>query len=173
MSWLSYLTSNRSEADLSSLKFLRVNIGLALFIVFAHGGALAVSIAKPELAPKEIVVVALFSLPVALGVLISGLVALRRPGMAQTVLSLHGYALGASAVAILMWSISVLLTGPGESRLVWSVGFLTAWVGYSIYVMIRFCPKFKSVPRSALYAVTAFALCVDVSVFIRLVSGVA
>lgn len=171
MSLLPPAKTDRSESDQSSARFLWVNIALAVFILLAHGGGLAVSIAKPEQAPKDIWAVAICSLPVALGVLISGVFALRRPGLAPRVLSLHGYVLGASAVVMLIWAVSVLLSGPGESRFVWTVGFLTGWVAYSMYVMLRFSPKFKSAPRSAFYVVTLLALCVDVGVFSRLMSS--
>ena len=73
------LESITRRADRASARpFLWVNIGLAVFVLFSHGGALAVSIAKPDRAPQGVWQVAIFSLPLAMIVLVSGIVALRR-----------------------------------------------------------------------------------------------
>ena len=84
---------------------------------------------------------------------------------------MHGLVLGASAAALLLWAVSILVTGPGQEHFVWAVGFLTVWVAYSAYTMLRFSPSVKKVPRGVLPAAVLVTLVVDVGVFIRLLVG--
>lgn len=167
------LHSITQRADRASARpFLWADIGLAAFVLFSHGGALAASIAKPDRAPQGVWQVAMFSLPLALVVLISGIVALRRADLALRVLALHGLVLGASAAALLLWAVSILVSGPGQEHFVWAVGFLTVWVTYSTYTMLRFIPSLKMTPKSVLPVTVLVALVVDVGVFVRLLMGV-
>jgi hypothetical protein len=148
----------------SARPFLWADIGLAAFVLFAHGGALAVSVAKPDRAPQDVWQVAIFSLPLAVIVLVSGVAALQRTDLAPRVLAMHGLVLGASAAALLLWASSILVTGPGQEQFVWAVGFLTVWVAYSTYTMLRFSPFLKMTPKSVLPATVLVALIVDVGV---------
>jgi hypothetical protein len=167
------LESIRQSVDRASARpFLWIDIGLAAFVLFSHGGALAASIAKPDRAPQGVWQVAIFSLPLALIVFVSGIVALRRSDLVPRVLAIHGLVLGASAAALLLWAVSVFVTGPGEDNFVWAVGFLTVWVAYSTYTMLRFSPSLKTAPRSVLPVTVLLALVVDVGVFVRLLVGV-
>ena len=113
------LESITRRADLASARpFLWADIGFAAFVLFSHGGALAVSIAKPDRAPQDVWQVAIVSLPLALIVLVSGIVALWRADLAPRVLAMHGLILGASAAALLLWAVSILVTGPGQEHFV-------------------------------------------------------
>jgi hypothetical protein len=161
------------RADRASVRpFLWADIGFAAFVLFSHGGALAVSIAKPEQAPQGLWQIAIVSLPLALIVLVSGIVALQRVDLAPRVLAMHGLVLGASAAALLLWAVSILVTGPGQEQFVWAVGFLTVWAAYSTYTMLRFSPSLKMTPKSVLPVTVLVALVVDVGVFVRLMLGV-
>lgn len=144
---------------------------MAAFVLFSHGGALAASITRPSQAPQGLWQVAIISLPLALFVFVSGIVALWRTDLVPRVLSIHGLLLGGTAAALLLWAISILVAGPGEEYFVWSVGFLTLWVAYSTYTMLRFSSVLRMAPKYILPGVVLVALAVDVGVFVRLLIG--
>jgi hypothetical protein len=135
-----------------------VNIVLSCFVGLAHGGALAVASAQqaPELA--SIRALAMFSLPLAVVVLASGVLALARPVHAWSVLYLHGVVLAASAAWLLVWAAGILVLGVPDAHFVWMVGFLSAWVLYASVVLVRFVVPQAVRTRPVAYYFPAFAL---------------
>jgi len=152
--------------------FLKADIALAGFVLFSHGGALAVALAKPERAPDGVLPMAMLSLPLALAILASGIAALARPQLTSRVLAMHGLVLGAGALAMVIWACSVLISGPSPGNFVWTVGILTLLVGYAAYTMVRFNPLARGSSRNSVSVTVVFALALDVAVLVRVMSAV-
>jgi len=153
---------------------LWVNVGLACFIVIAHGGALAITYSKPTPNAEEIRQLAMLSLPIATIVIVTAAAALIRASLRGRVLGVHGFVLAASAIAEFLWALGILLSGIPEGRFSWSVGFLSASVWYSFFVLCRFSlPDGVRNHAAILYAplvALVIALPIDVGVFIRLMA---
>jgi hypothetical protein len=153
---------------------LWVNVVLALFVTLAHGGALiaAESRSSPELG--DIRAVAMFSLPLCAVILISALAVLAYKPWARQVLALHAVIASLSAAGFFLWAITLLLRGFPEGNFVWTVGILSAWVGYATVLALRFLLARTSSALSAVYYVPALAflvaLAVDIGVLLRALS---
>lgn len=152
--------------------FLWVDAGVACFVALAHGGALASTYAKPTPDAEGIRQLALFSLPLATVVIVTAAAALIRVEFRRQILSVHGFILAGSAVALLLWALGILFNGIPEGNFSWSVGFLTVWVGYSVFVLCRFSlPRPIRTHLAVLYApvmALVVAAMVDVGVLARL-----
>ncbi len=150
---------------------LWANVGLACFVALAHGGALAISLSKPTPNTEGIRHLAMFSLPIALIVITSAGLALVLPKWRGRVLGIHGYVFSASAVALLLWALNLLVNGLSQGNFTWSVGFLSAWVCYSVLLAGRFSvPPNLRTHEAVFYAPAAallLSLPLDVGVFIR------
>jgi len=155
---------------------LWVNVGLACFVALAHGGALAITYAKPSPEAENIRQIAMFSLPIAAIVIVTAATALIRADLRRRVLGIHGIVLAGSAVALLLWALDILLHGIPEGGFSWSPGLLSAWVGYSFFVLCRFSLPIELRSRSAIFYAPLVALVVampiDVGVLIRLATSV-
>jgi len=151
---------------------LWANIGLACLVALAHGGALAITYAKPTPDAEDIRQLAMFSLPIAAVVIVTAVAALIRVDLRRWVLGVHGFVLASSAAWGLLWALSILLEGIPKGNFRWSVGWLSAWVAYSVFVLCRFSlpPRLRAQP--AVFYAPAIALvvaaAVDVGVFLRL-----
>jgi hypothetical protein len=154
--------------------FLWVNVGLACFVALAHGGALAITYAKPTPEAEDIRQLAMFSLPIAAAVIVTAALALIQGGARRRVLAVHGYVLAGSAAAMLLWALDILLKGIPEGNFSWSPGLLSAWVCYSFFVLCRFSlPDGVRNHAAILYTplvALVIALPIDVGVFIRLMA---
>jgi hypothetical protein len=152
--------------------FLWVNVGLACFVALAHGGALAITYAKPTAEAEGIRQLAMFSLPIATVVIVTAVAALVRATLRRRVLGLHGFVLAGSAVAMLLWALGILLKGIPEGNFSWGVGLLSVWVCYSFLILCRFSVPSGLRDHPAIYYAPLVALGiaapVDVGVFIRL-----
>lgn len=156
-------------------KLLWVNIALACLVGLSHGGALAVSSSAPTEQADEIRRLALVSLPLAALVILVAATAMWRPHLTRAALGLHGIVFCISGAALLLWALSVLVDGLPYGKFVWTTGLLTAWIGYSVFVMSRYTisvavrglPKFFFLPVIAM----ALVLPVDIGVAIRLLSS--
>ena len=154
-------------------KFVWVNIVLAGVVAFAHGGALAVTYAKPTPDAAEIRQLALISLPIAIVVILTAAAALFYAQWRPRVLALHGIVFAVGVSILLFWALGVLVNGIPEGRFSWSVGFLTASVGYAAVLFCRFSipPHLRS-SRGVYYAPIFALICaapVDVGVLLRVI----
>ena len=149
------------------------NVALAFFVALAHGGALAVTFAKPTPIADEIRQLAMISLPIAGIVILTAAAALIGTNWRRRVLGIHGIVLAGSAAALLVWSSGILLAGIPDGNFSWWLGFLTAWVVYSFFILSRFTlPVALRIHAAILYAplvALVVALPIDIGVFIRLV----
>ena len=154
-------------------KFVWINIVLAGFVAFAHGGALAVTYAKPTPDAAEIRQLALISLPIVVIVILTAAVALVYAKLRPTVLALHGVILAVGESLLLFWALGLLVHGIPEGRFAWSVGFLTASACYAAILFCRFSiPLHLRSSRGVYYApifAVACAAPVDIGVFLRVV----
>ena len=155
---------------------LWTNAGLACFIAFAHGGALAITYSKPTPDAEDIRQLAMFSLPMAAVVIATAVVALIRVDLRRWVLGVHGFVLASSAAAGLFWASSILLVGMPAGNFRWTVGWLSAWVTYSVFVLCRFSlpPRLRAHPAVFYAPVIALvvAATVDISVLLRLAGDI-
>jgi len=94
---------------------LWVNVGLACLVAVAHGGALAITHAKPSPDAEGIRQLAMFSLPITAVVIVTAAAALFRINLRHWVLSVHGFVLAGSAAAALLWALSIFLEGIPKS----------------------------------------------------------
>jgi hypothetical protein len=154
---------------------LWVNLGLACLIGLAHGGALAITYAKPSADAETIRQLASISLPLAAVVLLTSVTALVQTRFRQLALGLHGLVLAAGAVVTVLWAISILFAGIPDGKLVWSVGMMSAFVVYALFVASRY-----SVPKRFRDRLVAFyapllalvvAIPIDVAVFVKTLSA--
>lgn len=157
--------------SISERKLVWVNIALAGFVALAHGGALAVTYAKPTPDASEIRQLAFISLPIAAIVILAAAAALIYAQLRPRVLALHGIILAAGASFLLLWALGVLLNGVPEGRFSWSLGFLTVLVFYAAVLFCRFSIPSHLRSSWGIYYAPIFALIcaapVDVGVFLR------
>jgi hypothetical protein len=163
----------RGKADsIPENVLLWINAGMACFVALAHGGALAITYAKPTSNAEDIRELALFSLPLAAVVIVTAAIALFRLRIRRQVLGIHGFIVAGSAAALLLWAFGILLKGIPEGNFSWSVGLLTAWVGYSVFVLCRFSLPLRLRTHTAILYAPLMALVVaavvDVGVLVRL-----
>jgi hypothetical protein len=151
---------------------LWVNVGLACFVALAHGGALALKYSKPTPDAESIRQLTPFSLSLAAVVIVTAAAALIRVEFGRRVLGVHGVILVGSAAALLLWAAHILFSGIPEGKFIWSVGFLTAFVGYSVFVLCRFTLPLRLRTHDAVLYAPAIALAVaavvDIGVLVRL-----
>jgi hypothetical protein len=164
-----------AKADaMSEKRLLGINLGLACFVVLAHGGALAITYAKPAPEAEGIRQLATISLPIAALVIVSAAVSFIRIDLRRSVLSLHGIVFAGSAVVMILWALGILVNGIPKGNFSWSVGFLSFWVAYSVFVLCRFTlpSHLRSHPAVFYAPVTALlgAAVIDIGVFLRLAS---
>ena len=159
--------------SISERKFVWVNIVLAGFVAFAHGGALAVTYAKPTPDAAEIRQLALISLPIVVAVILTAAAALFYAQLRPRVLALHGIILAGGESVLLFWALGVLVNGIPEGRFSWSVGLLTASVCYAAVLFCRFSiPSHLRSSWGVYYApIFAFACAapIDIGVFLRVI----
>lgn len=164
----------RFEA-MSGRVFLVVNALLASLVGLAHGGALLISLSKPTPHAEEIRQLSMFSLPLSFLILVSAMAAFVRPGLIHSVLRVHGAVIAVSAVALLLWAITILVGELPSERFIWTTGLLTAWAVYSAFVLTRHTLPQGSGSNIAVYYSPIIALVVvlplDVGVSFRLLSS--
>lgn len=156
---------------LSETRVLWVNLVVAALVAAAHGGALAVSQSQASPDVESIRTLAMFSLPLAGAVIVSALLVLVFRALMPRVQRLHALIVALSASVLLLWAISLLLSGITEPNFIWTVGVLSAWVCYAAVLVVRsFFPNSQQTVSSAYY-VPAYALAVaafvDVGVLAR------
>ena len=153
-------------------KVLWVNVGIACLIALAHGSALSFSLSGSAPESEGVRTLATFSLPLAALVMFSGAAGLVRTEWRPRVLALHGFVLAGAALVLLAWATALLVVGIPKARFSWSVGLLSASVGYAFLILHRFSlpghlkalPLLRDLPVFALLV----AVPVDVGVFLRL-----
>ena len=161
----------------SERALLWTNVALSCFVGLAHGGALAITYAKPTPDADAIRQLASISLPLAAVVLLTSVAGLARVDFRRPALAIHGLIFAAAAVVTLLWALSILVRGLPEGRFVWSVGMMTALLVYGFFVASRY-----SVPKPFREHVAVFyapllalvvSLPIDVAVFVKTFSEVA
>jgi hypothetical protein len=152
---------------------LWINVALAGFVALAHGGALAITYLQSVPEAGDIRQIASISLPIAAVVILTGVAALVRANYRRAALAIHGVLLGVSAIAILLWALSLVAGGIPYANFAWSPGLMTAWVCYSVFVASRYSVPGRLRTRdSAFYAplfTLVIAASVDVGVLMRFI----
>jgi hypothetical protein len=166
---------NRVDA-VTERGLLWVNIGLGCLVALSHGGALAISYARPTTDAGYIRLLATISLPVAAVIVATSAIALVRADFRRLALSVHGVAFAAAAMVMLLWAVSILIGGRPEGNFVWSVGMMSVLVCYATFIASRYSvPKHFREHVAIFYAPpVAFAIAVpiDVAVLVKTVSEV-
>lgn len=76
-----------------------------------------------------------------------------------------------SAAWLVIWAGSLLLQGIPDGEFVWTVGLLSAWVGYATVLLLRFVVARTEAALASLYYIPVFtffaALIFDVGVLAR------
>jgi hypothetical protein len=155
---------------------LWVNVALACFVALAHGGALALTYAKPTPDAESIRQLALISLPLATLVILTAVAALFRGDYRKPTLGLHGWILVASAVAALVWASSLLYHGIPKGNFAWTPGLMSVWACYSVFVASRFGVPSSLRGRLGVFysplVALAIALPIDVGVFVQFIGEI-
>ena len=156
---------------------LWANLALACLIGIAHGGALALTYAKPGPEADSIRQLASISLPIAGVVLVTSVAALIQAPFRHTVLALHGALFAAAAVVTVVWALSILVSGIPEGKFVWSPGMMSALVAYAFFVGSRYSLPLRFRNRALVFYAPLLALVVsipiDVAVFVKTINEVA
>lgn len=155
---------------------LWINAALACLIGLAHGGALAITYAKPTPGAEGIRQLASVSLPVAALIALTAAVALVRPDLRRAALAAHGWVLVAAGVGTLIWAVDLLVQGLPEGNFSWSPGLMSVLVCYSVFVasrygvpsQVRMWPAFFYAPVAAL----GIALPIDLGVFVTFIGEI-
>ncbi|MDQ1316064.1 MAG: hypothetical protein QG662_2173 [Pseudomonadota bacterium] len=162
--------------SISERTLLWINVGISCFVALAHGGALVITYTKPTPDAEGIRQMAMFSLPVAAVIIITAAAAMIRPELRRKVLGVHGFFLACSAAALLLWASSLLVNEMPEGNFRWSIGMLSVWVAYSVFVLCRFSlpPRLRTHPAAFYAPVIALSIAatVDVGVFLRVAGEV-
>jgi hypothetical protein len=155
---------------------LWVNIGLGCLVGLSHGGALAITYARPTPDAGYIRLLAAISLPVAAVIVVTSAIALVRADFRRLALTVHGMAFAVAAMVMLLWAVSILIWGAPEGNFVWSVGMMSVLVCYAAFVASRYSvPKHFREHAAIFYApLLAFAIAIpiDVAVLVKTVSEV-
>jgi hypothetical protein len=155
---------------------LWANLALAGLIGLAHGGALAITYAKPSPDAEAIRQLASISLPTAAVVLLTAVTALVQVRFRQAVLGLHGLLFALAAVVAVLWAVSILVSGIPDGKFVWSVGMMSALVTYAFFVASRYSVPKRLRDRVVVFYAPLLALLVsipiDVAVFVKTLSAV-
>lgn len=156
---------------------LIVNVCLAGFVFLAHGGALALACLTGANDMKDILPLASVTLPLAAIVGLSSILGFFQPRFRSPILASHAIVLCVGAVALLLWSTSLLFKGIPEGNFGWSPGMLTFFCVYPVYLLRRtllakFIHRSRAI-RLAPLAVLIIAVTVDVGVFVRTISAFA
>jgi hypothetical protein len=160
----------RSLLSWSPLRFLAINAVLAAFVLFAHGGALLVSVQQSHPDAGDIQRLAQVSVPLAALVLFGSVFAWLRPSVTAVVL--RGQALVGLLLALYftLWAVQLLLARELPPHFVWTPGFLTAIVYYTAVLFVAHVAgsSLASGPRQSIPGVAAlFGVALDVSVLIK------
>jgi len=150
------------------------NAAVAGFVVVAQGGALVVAYSAEPDKVRDILPIALVSLPLSTIVILSSLAGLASTRWRRLILSGQALILGVGSLALFLWAFSVLIKGLPQSRFSWAPGLMTAFCVYPVYVLRRTVFE-KHISTSWLvYYLHLIALMIvlplDVGVFIRAIS---
>ena len=152
---------------------LWINTALACLIGLAHGGALAITYAKPTPGAEGIRQLPSVSLPVAALIALTAAVALVQSDLRRVALAAHGWALVAAAAGTLVWAISLLVRGFPEGNFSWSPGLMSVLVCYSVFVASRYGVPSQVRGRPAFFyapvAALGIALPIDLGVFVTVI----
>jgi len=150
--------------------FIYINLAIGLLTAVANGGALALTLGGRggTLAGQVPEMSAWF----ATGLLLLGMsgYALIRRESAPKVLRFQAGVVVALVVGLALWGVSTILSGPvAQSRVVWSVGYLSLGALYAAILGLRAFDELKHVTWRIL-AWGFFAMCVliDISVLVKL-----
>jgi hypothetical protein len=155
---------------------LAINICFAVFVILAHGGALAIAYYTDAEAFDKILPLARVTLPLAFFILFSAIVAFSWKKSLQLILSCHAAILTVGAFAMLAWAASILIQGIPKGRFAWTPGFLTLFAVYPVYLLRRTLLKgmiLKSKALNYLHVIVfVIALVLDIGVFFKLMSTI-
>lgn len=162
---------------LSLKKLLVINLLIGTFIGFANGSALVLFyIRKSPALGSELMLLAVILLVVALLIIVLSGFALVRVNYRRIVLSCHTIILGIMTLAYLYWALHLIFIPPvlvPGIRFIWSVGWLTVFSAYSIYLCQRVAPQFLFGVGNVRYLYLyggVFAFVIDVATFLSLAS---
>lgn len=117
---------------------LIVNLCIAGFVCFAHGGALLIELTCETEQVDSIKPLASITLPLACLVIISSLLAFKWLRARRVMLGVHAAFLTVGAIAIVLWATGILFKGiPKGSNFAWTPGIMSGLCVYSFYLLRR------------------------------------
>lgn len=161
-----------SKADsISAARFIWINIALSCFIALSHGDPLEITNSRPMAETQAYSFISVASLSLAAIVGLTAVIALIQPRITNNVLAVHGFIISSAAIILFIWALVLIVGGINYSYFHWSVGKLSAFVGYSAFLLCRFTlpVRLRTHPMVFFAPATAlmFAVMVDTGVFIR------
>lgn len=158
-------------------RLLKINLAVATFVLLANGSALLLGLSgkAPDVLASLLEVVLI--LAVAVGIVVTAILALIKPEYRQRILAFHAISLALGTIALLIWGLglTVGLTA-STSKVTWSVGWLTAFASYSAYLVsqtIMVSAHNRSIAIKYAYLwVGMIAFAVDIFIFSRLASSI-
>jgi len=157
---------------------LLVNAGLGGFVLLAHGPALLILLRGTAPIPPDYAAIiralAPFSLLIASLVVAGSAFGFVRPRSRRFVLAAQALILLLSGAGSLAWAVRFVVAGIPDVNFAWTLGLLTSWVVYSIFLCARFVlpAPWGKYPALAYLVVAAcmFAMPVDLGVFVCFVA---
>jgi len=116
---------------------LVANSVFGVFVILAHGGALALTYVHPDDNAESIRQLASISLPLAVLVLASSIYAFTFERHRAVILKIHAIILLCANLALIFWGISLLLGEFPRGNFGWTPGMMTGMFAYSIYLCRR------------------------------------
>jgi hypothetical protein len=170
-------TLARAVAAIDKVPIIALLIGnaaVAGFVLVAHGGALAVAHSADPDKVREMLHIAMVSLPLSAIITLSSLAGLASTRWRGLILSGQALILGVGSLALFLWALSLLVGGLPQSRFAWAPGLMTAFCVYPVYVLRRTVFEKHTSASWLLYYSHLIALIivlpVDVGVFARAIS---
>jgi len=116
-------------------------------------------------------------LAVAVGIVVTAILALTKPEYRQRILAFHAISLALGTIALLIWGLGLTVGFTAStSKVTWSVGWLTAFASYSAYLVsqtIMVSAHNRSIAIKYAYLwVGMIAFAVDIFIFSRLASSI-
>lgn len=153
---------------------LIVNLCIAGFVCFAHGGALLIALTSEAGQIDSIKLLASITLPLASLVIISSLLAFKWLRARRVILGVHAAFLTVGAIAIDVWVTGILFKGiPKASSFSWTPGIMSGLCAYSFYLLRRtVLVKYMDYTMIKYLHVIAFVFVfsLDIGVFGKLIS---
>ncbi len=149
-----------------------INCLMAAFVLLAHGGSLAIDISNGGVDLRNVWPIVFISLPLSIFVLFTSVIGFIKKNLLRRLLVFHSIILLIGALFCVAYAFELLLNGlPNDKQFVWSVGLLTFFCVYPVYISRRillekYCNKNAFVKYSHVL-IFLFVLFWDISIYTK------